>query len=636
MTRNASDPAARAEIGRRMENSISHRGPDDSGVWADESSGLVLAHRRLSIVDLSPEGRQPMTSATGRYVTVYNGEIYNYPELRIAVEKHGLARPWRGHSDTEVMLACVEAWGIEETLKRANGMFAIAVVDRQERILVLARDRLGEKPLYYGWQRDTFLFGSELKALLAHPAFERRVDSSALPMYARFQYVPVPRSIYAGIAKLPPGSYVTLSLDAPPAMPTPCEYWTLPMPSEPAQVDATVLEEELDALLRDAIRIRLNADVPLGAFLSGGIDSSAIVALAQAQSSRPVRTYSIGFRERDHDESAHARAVAQRLGTEHTELFVTAKDALDVVPLLPSIYDEPFSDSSQIPTYLLSKLTRQHVTVSLSGDGGDELFGGYNRYFLGRRILEFNERAPRAVRLLAAKTLAAIPGATWDRLLAFGPRSLSVMLGGDRLSKLARVVDCGDGMRLYKQLVSQWRDLDTLMPAIPEPPSLLDDRQLAARAPSWESWMMYMDQRTYMPDDILVKVDRASMAVALEARVPFLDPRIVEFSARVPLAHKMGPSTGKLLLRRVLQRYLPAEMFDRPKQGFGVPIAAWLRGPLREWAEDLLSEAALANGAFDTRVVREAWAAHVSGRQALHYPIWAVLMYQAWARHYRV
>lgn len=620
----------------RMENAISHRGPDDSGVWVDDASGLVLAHRRLSIVDLSPEGHQPMTSVTGRYVIVYNGEIYNYPDLRIAVEKDGLAKQWRGHSDTEVLLACFEAWGIEETLRRANGMFAIAVVDRNERRLLLARDRLGEKPLYYGWQGETFLFGSELKALAAHPAFQKRVEPRALPLYARFQYVPVPFSIYAGIAKLPPASYVTLSLDGGPRIPEPREYWTLPIPVESKNVDPRALEDELDALLRDAIRIRMHADVPLGAFLSGGIDSSTVVALAQAQSARPVRTYSIGFRERDHDESEHARAIAQRLGTDHTELFVTPEDALAVVPQLPAMYDEPFSDSSQIPTYLLAKLTRQHVTVSLSGDAGDELFGGYNRYFLGRRILEFNRRTPRVVRRLAAKTLAAIPGSGWDSLLRLGPRSLSVQLGGDRLSKLARVIDCGDGMRLYKQLVSQWRELEKLMPGYPEPESLLDDRALAERAPSWSAWMMYMDTRTYMPDDILVKVDRATMAVALEARVPFLDPRVVEFAARVPLDLKMGISEGKILLRRVLYRYLPRSLFDRPKQGFGVPISAWLRGPLRDWAEDLLSERALANGIFNVCTVRSAWEAHLSGRQALHYPIWTILMYQAWARHYRV
>jgi asparagine synthase (glutamine-hydrolysing) len=429
---------------------------------------------------------------------------------------------------------------------------------------------------------------------------------------------------------------VSIGLDASPATLTPHEYWTLPKPSEPASANVEELTDQLDALLRDAIRIRMHADVPLGAFLSGGIDSSTIVALAQAQSSRPVRTYSIGFQERDHDESAHARAIASRLGTDHTELFVTPADALAVVPDLPTIYDEPFSDSSQIPTFLLAKLTRQHVIVSLSGDGGDELFGGYNRYFLSRRILNFNARAPAFVRTGLSRLLAAVPGENWDRLLRLGPRSLSVQLGGDRLSKLSRVVDCGDGMRLYKQLVSQWRDMDTLMPGYPEIPTLLDDSALAAAAPSWSAWMMYMDQRTYMPDDILVKVDRATMAVALEARVPFLDPRVVEFAARVPLALKMGRSEGKLLLRRVLYRYLDPALFERPKQGFGVPIAQWLRGPLREWAEDLLSESSLAGGVFDARVVRAAWQAHLSGRQSLHYPIWVVLMYQAWARQYRV
>jgi asparagine synthase (glutamine-hydrolysing) len=577
-----------------------------------------------------------MASSSGRYVTVFNGEIYNLLELREDLERSGEAPQWRGHSDTEILLAACEAWGIEQALKRANGMFAIAILDRVTRQLVLARDRLGEKPLYYGWSGRAFLFASELKALLHHPSFQRRLNSEVLGQYLRFGYVPAPHSIYEGINKLRPACHLRVNLDSA-ELSAQMSYWSTPLPQASADfAEVNEAVEALDALLREAVRLRLHADVPVGAFLSGGIDSSAIVALAQAESSRPVRTYSIGFRERDHDESAHARAVATVLGTDHTELFVTAQDALAVVPRIADIYDEPFADSSQIPTYLLAKLTRAHVTVAVSGDGGDELFGGYQRYFRASRLAAINSFLPRAARAIGARALAVIPGQGWDRLLSFGPQEVAVQLGGDRISKLAGVLREETWHGIYKRLVSQWLNPAEVAPSSVERLTVLDDQRLAEAIGSPVAWMMHMDQLTYLPDDILVKVDRATMAVALEARVPFLDPRVVEFAARLPIHYKIRGSEGKWLLRRVLYRYVDAKLFRRPKQGFGIPLARWLRGPLREWAEDLLSLGALRETAvFDPRGVRRAWEAHLFGRENLHYPIWVLLMYQAWHRCYR-
>jgi asparagine synthase (glutamine-hydrolysing) len=635
--RHAVDSQQMRAIAQSMGDAIAHRGPDDHDVAIDAQLGVALAHRRLAIVDLSPEGHQPMASASGRYLMVFNGEIYNFPELRAQLDQERPGICWRGHSDTEVFLAACEAWGFEAALKRANGMFAIAMLDRKEHQLLFARDRLGEKPLYFGWSGSTFLFASELKSLLKHPSFRRRLDPNSLQQYLRFGYVPAPHSIYAGIHKLPPAHLLALNLDAEASTPTMRAYWSVPLPMARKE---TVAEEDdidmLESLLRDAVRVRMHADVPLGAFLSGGIDSSTIVALAQAQSSTPVRTFSIGFRERVHDESEHARAVASELGTRHTELFVTAPDALAVVPQLPELYDEPFADSSQIPTYLLARLTREHVTVSLSGDGGDELFGGYARYFHGRHVIAFNATIPRTLRSFAANVMSSIPGRNWDRLLSFGPASLALQLEGDRLAKLANVVRMDGAREIYKRLVSQWDEPREFFRTGTEWPTPLDDVDLAARLQPPMSWMMYMDQLTYLPDDILVKVDRASMAVALEARVPFLDPRVVSFAASLPLRSKVRANRGKWLLRKVLYRHLRSELFDRPKQGFGFPLAEWLRGPLREWADELLSPAALKDSGFaSVAAVRGPWEAHLSGRQNLHYPIWVLLMYQAWFKQYR-
>jgi asparagine synthase (glutamine-hydrolysing) len=620
-------------LGREMADAIAHRGPDDQGVWVDEQTGVVLAHRRLAIVDLSPQGHQPMTSASGRYVLVLNGEIYNYDELRARLG----ARAWRGHSDTEVLLAAFDEWGIARSLALANGMFALAVVDRTARELVLARDRFGEKPLYYGWQGDAFLFGSELKSLRRHPGFAGELDLNSVAQYCQFGYVPAPRTIYAGISKLQPGECVTLRLAAQRAQLETTTFWTPPLPACVSEsLDEHTAVAELDRILRRAVRLRMQADVPLGAFLSGGIDSSTIAALAQAQSSQPVRTFSIGFHESAHDESGHARAVADALGTQHTEMFVGPQDALAVVPELATLYDEPFDDSSQIPTHLLAKMTRRHVTVALSGDGGDELFGGYNRYFYGRRLASIRSVVPGAVRALGATMVQSLQAQRWDRLLSIAPSGAAVLFGGGRLTKLASALTADDTYSLYKDLVSRWKEPQRLLPRASERSTLIDDLDLRRRIACPIQWMMYMDLRTYLPDDILTKVDRATMACALEARVPFLDPDVAQFAAALPLHYKLRGNSGKWLLRRVLHRYLAPAFFRRPKQGFAVPLAQWLRGPLREWAEDLLSLQALRGTlAFEPGPIRASWAAHLSGRENHDQALWTILMYQMWHRQYR-
>lgn len=622
-----------AALGQAMADAIAHRGPDDHGVWVDEQTGTVLAHRRLAVVDLSPHGRQPMTAASGRYVLVLNGEIYNYEELR---ERLG-ARAWRGHSDTEVLLAAFDEWGIERALGLANGMFALAVMDRDARTLVLARDRFGEKPLYYGWQGETFLFGSELKALRRHPSFAGELDLESAALYFRFGYVPAPRTIYLGVHKLQPGQCAKLHLAEQRRQIETTTFWTPPLPAAaPGVLDEREAVAELDRILRRAVRLRMQADVPLGAFLSGGVDSSTIVALAQAQSSQPVRTFSIGFNDAAHDESVHGRTIADALGTQHTEMFVGPQDALAVVPQLATLYDEPFDDSSQIPTHLLAKLTRAHVTVALSGDGGDELFGGYNRYFYGRRLAAIRAVVPRAVRRVGAALVGSLQGGRWDRLLSLAPAGAGVLLGDGRLRKLASALQVDDTYALYKELVSRWSEPHRLLPQIAELRTLLDDSELRERIESPVEWMMYMDQRTYLPDDILTKVDRATMACALEARVPFLDPDVARFAAALPISYKLRNGAGKWLLRRVLYRYLDPQLFRRPKQGFAVPLAQWLRGPLRDWAEDLLSVESL-RGTLELppEHIRAHWEAHLVGRANHAQVLWTILMYQMWHRQYR-
>ena len=623
------DLLARAE---GMAAQLYRRGPDGDGVWADASAGLAMGHRRLAILDLSPAGHQPMVSADGRYVIAYNGEVYNFPELRAELEAGGVA--FRGSCDTEVVVEAIAAWGLEAALGRMIGMFVLALWDKAERILCLARDRLGIKPLYWGRCGDHFLFASEIKALRAHPAWTATVDRDALAAYLRFGYVPAPRSIYAGIAKLEPGTFLTLR-DGDEAEIR--RYWdlreiTLSARARQRDMDDCEATERLDGLLRDAVKGRMAADVPLGAFLSGGVDSSTVTALMQAQSSHPVKTFSIGFSESAFDESSEAAAVARHLGTDHTELIVSPADARAVIPHLPDIYDEPFADSSQIPTYLVSRLARGQVSVALSGDGGDEIFAGYNRHRLAAGPWPRLERVPLALRRLASSSLRGLPPALWDFLFSLSPKRLRHVLTGDRMHKLATVLAGADGADLYGRLVSQWSDPESLVvEGAREGERIWDDPGLMRDLPELMARMRYMDTVGYLPGDILTKLDRASMAVSLETRVPLIDHRVVEFATGLPPHMLIRGQRGKWLLRQVLHRYVPEELVTRPKTGFGVPLDSWLRGPLRDWAEGLLSRSRLEEeGFFAPAPVRRAWKEHLSGRRNHQHKLWAALMFQAW------
>ena len=627
------------ELGNIVENmcqSLIHRGPDDGGIWVDEEVGIALGHRRLSIVDLSPEGHQPMISANGRYIIVFNGEVYNFPQLRKQLESLGYN--FRGHSDTEVMLASFCEWGVIEATKRFNGMFTFALWDKAERILHLGRDRLGEKPLYYGWCGHTFIFASELKAFKVHPDFQPEINRDALALFLRFSYIPAPYSIYQGIYKLPPATLLTWNGQT--IQPQPVPYWSAKTIAESGVAyPFTGSEHEaivhLESLLKDAVGMRMLADVPLGAFLSGGIDSSTVVALMQSQSQQPVKTFSIGFQEQNYNEAEYAKAVAQHLGTDHTELYVTANEAIAVIPKLPSLYDEPFSDSSQIPTFLVSQLARNHVTVSLSGDGGDELFSGYNRYFVGSSIWQKIGWMPKAVRHFTAKALTSVSPQNWNRGFAavdtMLPTKLKVAVSGDKLHKLASILTLPHPDIMYAGLVSHWREPEEVVIDSSELSTVLSDRNSWASLPDFTERMMYLDLISYLPDDILVKVDRASMGVSLEGRIPFLDHRVVEFAWQIPLCMKIRSNQGKWLLRQVLYKYVPKELIERPKMGFGIPIDSWLRGPLREWAEDLLDESRLQReGYFNPLPIRQKWDEHQSGKFNWQYYLWDVLMFQAW------
>jgi asparagine synthase (glutamine-hydrolysing) len=620
---------------RRMADTIVHRGPDSEGYWVDGEAGIALAHRRLAIIDLSPAGHQPMASHDGRFVMSYNGEIYNHLDLRRELEAKGTIE-WRGHSDTETLLQGFSAWGVLGTLERANGMFALALWDRAERKLFLARDRMGEKPLYYGIQGKTLIFGSELKALRQHPAWRGGVNRDALSLFLRHNYVPGPYSIFDGIQKLPPAHYLEIGVDDA-ALPASVAYWDIAAKAKagrdnPFSGTAPESVDALETLLRDAVGIRMAADVPLGAFLSGGYDSSTIVALMQHQSARPVKTFSIGFSEAEYDEAHHAKRVATHLGTDHTELYVTPQDALDQIPILPHHWDEPFADSSQIPTLLVSRLARSEVTVSLSGDGGDELFCGYTRYTQGYDIWRRLGRIPSGVRRLAAGMLSRTPADLIDRAMKFAPERLRKMAVGDRMLKIADVLNVDRADDFYRSLVSHAKNPSALVPGAREPATILTEPD-----PDWPSdgdfrdRMMYLDMRSYLPDDILVKVDRASMAVSLESRVPLLDHRVVEFALALPLSYKLRGGEAKWPLRQLLYRHVPRAMMDRPKMGFGVPIERWLRGPLRSWADDLLAPDRLRrDGYFDADAIARLWSETRSGRRRLHYYVWDVLMFQAW------
>jgi len=672
----------------RMALAIKHRGPDDAGAWADATAGIALGFRRLSILDLSIAGHQPMHSVSGRFVMTFNGEIYNHTDLRDLLSSSQLdipAQPWRGHSDSETLLACLEAWGLEETLKKTVGMFAIALWDTQTKTLHLARDRFGEKPLYYGWvstartASPAFVFGSELKALRAYPGFANPVSREALALYMRFTYVPAPYSIYHHIFKLEPGCMLSVdtSVDLPqagkllevghvPSVPTATSaplrppavqgslrmhrWWSLASVVEAGlQNQISSCDEALETLeqrLKDAVHVQSLADVPLGAFLSGGVDSSCIVALMQAQASRPVKTFTVGFEEAGFDESTYARAVAEHLGTEHNELFVSAKQAQSVIADLPTMYDEPFGDSSQIPTHLVCKAARQQVTVALSGDAGDELFGGYNRYFWGPRIWNRLDWLPYPARQALGSAIRTVPTAVWDSLSrplnSLLPESKNITRAGVNAHKLAaRLSGVRNMDDLYKSLVSEWHDPAQVVKgagsggdegvALSEPASMLSDPWPAAGVEEHQLRMMYRDSMTYLPDDILCKVDRAAMATSLETRVPFLDHRVAELAWRLPLNMKIRNGQGKWALRQVLYKYVPKNLIERPKAGFAIPIGQWLRGPLKDWAEALLEEKRLeVEGFFHPKPIREKWAQHLTGRYDHTASLWAVLMFQSW------
>lgn len=624
----------KCRIVQGMADRLIHRGPDDCGVWSDSSTGLIMAHQRLSILDVSPAGHQPMISKCGRFTIVFNGEIYNHIELRSKLP----GASWIGHSDTETILAGFTTWGVQETICKAVGMFALAVWDNKDRKLILARDRIGEKPLYYGWQNDTFLFSSELKAMRAHPNWQGEVNRQALTLFLRHNCIPSPWSIYSGIVKLLPGSILTLHWDqhgpCKGLLPDPQLYWNPVEIASKGQANLFIGSENettntLDKLLQAAVQAQMISDVPIGAFLSGGIDSSTIVALMQAQSSRPVKTFSIGFDEPEFDEAHYAREVAKHLGTEHLDMYVSDQDARSVIPEIPRIWDEPFSDSSQIPTLLLSRLTKESVTVSLSGDAGDELFGGYNRYIHGLNLWNNLSLIPKPIQKICGVIINAFPIAVWDKVgIPF--RFLTGGQVGDKLHKIANTFGSNNPDELYRILASHWYWPEQIVINGSEPPTPFTDGSSSCLENFIER-MMLTDLRTYLPDDILVKVDRAAMSTSLETRVPFLDHRVVEFAWSLPLSLKVRNGQGKWILRQVLDRYVPKQLIDRPKKGFGVPLASWLRKPLRDWAESLLSEERLQReGFFNPKPIRQAWSQHLSGKRNFQYHLWDILMFQAW------
>lgn len=626
----------------QMNKAIHHRGPDAEDFWMDENIGLVLGHRRLAVQDLSQAGAQPMHSACGRYVLAFNGEIYNHLQLRERLMNEGHLSSWRGHSDTETMLACFIRWGIEKTLQAMVGMFAIVLWDRQQKVLTLAKDRMGEKPLYWGWQGQSLYFGSELKGLKAHPAFKTDINRDAITLLLRHNCIPAPHSIYQGIEKLRPGYWLQLPLAEPEKakMARPQAYWHFneivesglanPFTGSPEQAVDT-----LESALMESIGGQMLSDVPLGAFLSGGIDSSTVVALMQAQSSRPVKTFTIGFDDAGYNEATHAKAVAKHLGTEHTEIYMQPEDALSVIPKLPSIYCEPFSDSSQIPTFLVSQLARQHVTVALSGDGGDELFGGYNRYLMAHQVWNKSRKLPKPIRQIVAAGLTSLSPKNWDAffntLSPVMPKRFNLRTPGDKAHKLAGVFNIDNEHDFYQKLTSHWQHPAELVIGAQEPTTLISDSSCWPKTNSFQHAMMAMDAQTYMTDDILVKVDRSGMANSLETRVPMLDHRIAELAWRMPLDYKIRNGEGKWLLKQVLFRHVPRDLIERPKMGFGIPLHEWLRSSLRDWAEALLDEnLLLQQGYFHPEPIRTMWNEHLSGKYNHQHHLWDILMFQAW------
>lgn len=624
---------------KRMADALISRGPDDSEIWVDKKSGIVLAHRRLSIIDLSTAGQQPMSCPEGRYTIAFNGEIYNHLNMRAELDKTSKII-WRGHSDTETLMACISVWGIENTITRCIGMFAFALWDKKKSTLTLGRDRMGEKPLYYGWQgkgeNSVFLFGSELKAIKKHHLFIKNIDRNALCLFMRHNYIPAPHSIYCDIYKLLPGHLLSISTKQ--HEPIIKKYWSLkdvaisgvesPIKGSPQDIIF-----ELENLLKSSVRQQMMADVPLGAFLSGGIDSSTIVALMQAQSNNPIKTFTIGFNDKNYNEALYAKEIASYLGTDHTELYVTPQQAMEVIPKLPELYCEPFADSSQIPTFLVCQLAKQKVKVSLSGDAGDELFAGYNRYILTQKLWGKLSLLPVKLRTVAASCIKKLSPAAWDKLISqlqlLTPKSFH-QFNGHKLHKGAGVLDALNIDDLYFKLISHCEPKNLVIDGI-EPTTFFREESLQLGKLDDIQRMMAIDAISYLPDDILVKTDRASMGTSLEGRMPFLDHRIVEFAWRIPNSMKLHEKVGKWILRQVLYKYLPKKLVERPKMGFGFPIGDWLRGPLRDWAEELLDESRLQQETYINHViVRKIWLEHLSGKRNWECFLWNILMFQTW------
>lgn len=621
-----------------MAQSMRRRGPDAQNHWVDSKAGLGFSHARLSVIDLSAAGAQPMISASGRFAIVYNGEIYNAAEIKSALMKSmGAQCPkFIGHSDTEIILEACAFWGVEKTVVRMIGMFALALWDREEKKLTLVRDRIGIKPLYWGQLNGAFVFGSELKALRCHPHWRDEVNADALSSYMRFNYVPAPLSIITDIHKLEPGHILEIGSDGASNI---SSYWSLSEIAVAGQADMFDGEDEalgaLETLLKDAVGSRMVSDVPLGAFLSGGIDSSLVVALMQAQSDTPIKTFSIGMQNEAYDEAPYARAIASHLGTDHTELYVSPDDALNIIPELPDFYDEPFGDSSQIPTFLVSQLARKQVTVSLSGDGGDEMFTGYNRYLWGDRVNRQRQRWPFALRQLASRVMGGVSADNWDVLERLLPGKLRVPQLGLKAQKFTRSLAAQSETELFRHLVSVWDNPDDLVQGGMERHNCLWDDGGNGRHYPFMEHMQVLDGQTYLPDDILTKLDRASMAASLEGRVPLLDHRVVEFAFRLPRHMRVRDGQGKWALRQVLGRYVPSEMFERPKMGFGIPIGEWLKHELRDWCEELLQPERLeAYGFSNTDAIREEWTNHLSGARNNEVRLWTLLMYQSWRKNW--
>ena len=626
----------------KMNSAISHRGPDTNGAWLDKNSGIVLGHQRLSIIDLSASGNQPMRSSSGQFTITYNGEVYNHLEIRKELEKSNSNLKWRGFSDTETLLEAIDFWGIEKSLQKIDGMFAFGLWNQKTRSLVLARDRIGEKPLYFGWQgkgeNKVFLFGSELKALKVHPEFDGAINRDAIALQLRHNCIPAPYSIYNDIYKLLPGHYLQLNeydLEKN-LLPSPKKYWSLidcatHGNNNQFKLSNEEIQKDLEIHLKNSVKKQMISDVPLGAFLSGGIDSSTVVALMQSQSKHPVKTFTIGFSENDYNETQYAKKIAKHLGTNHSELYVSSKTAMEVIPKLPTIYDEPFSDSSQIPTFLVSQLAKQHVKVALSGDGGDELFCGYTRHAISKKFFNISRLIPLSFRKIISDGIKSVPSHNWNRLSKFLPGLNNYSKLGDKIHKGADILNARTLFDIYYMLCSHWQNPTKTVINSKEPGTFLTKFRPKLKGLNSQQQMMVLDFITYLPNDILVKVDRAAMSASLETRVPFLDHKLIEYVWKIPHSLKFRNGSGKWILKQILSQYVPKNLTERPKMGFEIPIGFWLRGPLRDWAENLLNQKRLKQERyFNPELIRDKWAEHLSGKKNWQYDLWDILMFQAW------